>query len=192
MRPILDSPRARSGALADAPNNRSTAAAWVRALFIPTEADYLVTMTDHHWGLPDPDLHAEFYEGVASKRLAAWVIDTLLIVAITLLTIPLSFFVALFFLPLVGLAVNILYRAVTLSRHSATPGMRFMAIEFRTAQGLRMDPATALLHTLGYTLSISMVLPQIVSIFLMLTGRRGQGLIDHALGTVAINRAADI
>ena len=149
-------------------------------------------MTDHHWGLPDPELHAEFYANVASKRLFAWVIDTLLVIAITLLLIPLTFFVALLFLPVVGMAVNFLYRAVTLARHSATPGMRFMAIEFRTDRGLRLDPATAALHTLGYSIGFAMVFPQLVSIFLMLTGPRGQGLMDHVLGTVVINRAADI
>ena len=54
--------------------------------------------------------------------------------------------------------------------------------------GERFDFATAFLHTLGYTLSIGTLLVQIVSVFLMFTSSRGQGLTDHVLGTVAINR----
>jgi hypothetical protein len=34
------------------------------------------------------------------------------------------------------------------------------------------------------------VLPQLLSIAMMLFGARGQGLTDFVLGTVAINRAA--
>jgi hypothetical protein len=48
------------------------------------------------------------------------------------------------------------------------------------------------LHTLGYTLTIATLLPQLLSIALMLTGARGQGLSDLVLGTVAINRPARV
>ena len=48
----------------------------------------------------------------------------------------------------------------------------------------------AFLHTLGYTVSIGMPLLQVISIVLMLTTERAQGLSDHVLGTVALNRRA--
>ncbi|OIQ74601.1 RDD family protein [mine drainage metagenome] len=140
--------------------------------------------------LPDPDYHAEFYRDVPMKRLIAWFIDSVLIALVVLLIVPFTAFVALFFLPMVFLAVSFMYRWVTLTSGSATWGMRLMAIEFRRHDGARFDALTALLHTLGFTVSISMVIPQLISIALMVTGARAQGLSDMALGTVALNRAA--
>ena len=141
-------------------------------------------------GLPDPAFNAGFYADVAPKRLLAWAVDTVLIVLATLAVVLLTALVGLFFLPIIFLTISFLYRYVTLARGSATWGMRLAAIEFRTLQGARFDNATAFAHTLGYTLSIAFVLPQMASIALMLTTPRGQGLSDLALGTAAINRAA--
>lgn len=143
-------------------------------------------------GLPDPDMQPEFYASVPVKRLVAWVVDSLLIGGLTLLIVPLTGFVALFFLPMLFLVVGVAYRWVTLTRSSATPGMRLVAIEFRDADGRRLDGAMALVHTLGFTLSMAFVLPQVVSVVLMLTGARAQGLTDVILGTAAINRPSDL
>ena len=138
--------------------------------------------------LPDPQMHADFYAGVPTKRLFAWLIDTLAIVALTAIVVLLSLFTTLLILPLVALVVNFAYRTVTLARNSATPGMRLMGITMLTREGKPFDLATAALHTLGYTISISTVLIQVVSIVLMLSTTRGQGLTDHLLGTIAINK----
>ena len=140
--------------------------------------------------LPDPDYQAEFYADVPMKRALAWVIDMVLILLLSLVIILFTAFTALFFLPVLILTVSFLYRWIALSRASATPGMRFMAIEFRDRSGRRFDPATAFLHTLGYTITIGMLLPQLLSIGLMLTSARRQGLTDLVLGSVAINRSA--
>lgn len=140
--------------------------------------------------LPDPERHAEFYADVPSKRAIAWVIDTVLIALLTLTIIPFTFFTALFYLPFLYMTVSFLYRILGLARSSATPGMRLMSIEFRDNRGQEFDLPTAILHSLGYSLSMAFVLPQLVSIVLMLTTARGQGLSDHVLGTVAINRAS--
>ena len=43
--------------------------------------------------LPDPDYQAEFYEGVAVKRLLAWVIDVVLILVLTVLAGVLTVFI---------------------------------------------------------------------------------------------------
>jgi len=144
--------------------------------------------TDPWPGLPDPEMNAGFYADVAPKRLLAWVIDTFLVLAASALVVLFTAFIALFFLPVVFLTLNFLYRWVTISRRSATWGMRLAAIEFRDARGAHLDPATAFAHVLGYSVSISFVLPQILSIGLMLTTPRGQGLSDLVLGTAAINR----
>ena len=141
-------------------------------------------------GLPDPVRAAEFYDDVPAKRLIAWVLDTALIAALTALAIPFTLGIALFFLPGLWLVLNFLYRWVTLARGSATWGMRVTAIEFRTAEGHRLDGTTAFLHTLGYSVSLGVFPLQLISIGLMLTTPRAQGLTDHILGTAAINRSS--
>jgi hypothetical protein len=84
--------------------------------------------------------------------------------------------------------VSFCYRVVTLARGSATWGMRFMSIELRTRHDALFDLPTAVLHTLGYSLSVGMFIIQIASMVLMLTTERRQGLTDLVLGTVALNR----
>ena len=140
--------------------------------------------------LPDPDHQAEFYADVPVKRALAWGVDAILIALITAVVVPFTLFLGLFFLPVLYMSISFLYRTVGLARHSATPGMRLMAIEFRDRTGARFDLGTAFLHTLGYTLTIGTLLPQLLSIGLMLTTARGQGLTDMVLGTVAINKPA--
>lgn len=136
---------------------------------------------------PDPDRHADFYDGVLTKRFLAWIFDLVLIVILTAVIVPFTAFTALFFLPVLFLTVGFFYRWVTLSGRSATWGMRLMSIEFLDRQGQRFDAGTALVWTVGYTISMAFVLPQILSVVLMLISARGQGLTDHVLGTVAIN-----
>ncbi len=139
---------------------------------------------------PDPERHAAFYDGVLSKRLLAWVLDMVLIGLVTAVIVPFTAFTALFFLPLLYLVVGFVYRWVTLAGRSATWGMRLVNIEFLDRNGQRFDAATALLHTLGYSLSMAFVLPQVLSVGLMLMSSRGQGLSDLVLGSVAINSPA--
>ena len=140
--------------------------------------------------LPDPDHQAEFYADVPTKRALAWCVDAILIAVVTVIVVPFTFFLGMFFLPVLYMSISFLYRTIGLTRHSATPGMRLMAIEFRDRAGAKFDLGTAFLHTLGYTLTIGTLLPQLLSIGLMLTTARGQGLTDMALGTVAINKPA--
>ena len=141
-------------------------------------------------GLPDIETETEFYEGVPAKRLFAWAVDVVLIAILSVLSLPLTAFAGLFFFPLLYFLVGFLYRWVALSRSSATPGMRFAAIEVRDASGGRLDTGTALLHTAGYTASVAMFPAQLVSIALMLVTPRRQGLTDLILGTAAIRRMA--
>ncbi|MBF9032153.1 RDD family protein [Rhodobacterales bacterium HKCCE3408] len=138
--------------------------------------------------LPDPIHQAEFYSGVPFKRLLAWLFDTIVVIAITLilglLTIGLLW---LFFVPTL-FVISFFYRWIGLTNRSATPGMRLMAIEIRNGAGLRLDSQEAMLHTLGYLVSSAIFPLQLVSVLMMATGARGQGLTDMILGTAAINR----
>lgn len=137
---------------------------------------------------PDPDTHPQFYDGIPSKRLFAWLIDMVLIVAICLLILPFTAFVGVFFFPLLVILVGFIYRCATIANSSATWGMRLLSMEFRDDQDRPLSGGTAVLHTLGYSFSIGMPLVQLVSIVLMLTSARRQGLTDMVLGTVAVNR----
>lgn len=147
-------------------------------------------MTQPYPGLPDPVSQAEFYADVPSKRLLAFIVDSILIVLITLVLIPLTAFTALFFLGFLGLLVSLTYRTLSLAGGSATPGMWLLSIEFRTHRGERFTLGTAFVHTLMFSVSMSMVVPQLISIALMLTSPRAQGLSDYFLGTAVINKSA--
>ena len=138
--------------------------------------------------LPNPELHADLYEGVPFKRLVASGVDLIITVLITVVLVPFTGFIAVFFLPLFYLIVSFLYRWVTIARGSATPGMRMAAIELRNANGQRLDTSEAALHTLGYSLSFAIFPLQLVSIALMLVSERRQGLTDHVMGTAMLNR----
>lgn len=140
--------------------------------------------------LPDPDYQAEFYASVAPKRLVAWVIDSILIVGLSLLAVLFTAFVGLFIWPLLYLVIGFVYRTVTIANGSATLGMRFAGIELRDLSGRRLDTGQAVLHTAGYSLSLAVPILQVISVIMMLTTSRGQGLSDAVLGTAMLNRRA--
>lgn len=139
---------------------------------------------------PDPATQSWFYADVPFKRAIAWLFDTVLIAFLVALFLPLTGFLALFFLGGLYVVISFLYRWIGLARNSATMGMRLMGLEFRDAQGYRMDAGVAFAHTLFYAISVAFVFPQILSVVMMAFGRRGQGLSDVVLGTVLINRTA--
>lgn len=141
---------------------------------------------------PDPAAQSWFYEGVLAKRAMAWVFDTVLIALLVALLIPLTGFLALFFLGGLYVVVSFLYRWIGLARHSSTMGMRMVGIEFRDAQGNPMDAGMGFAHTLFYALSVAFVVPQIASVVMMCLGKRRQGLSDLVLGVVMVNRRAMI
>lgn len=146
-------------------------------------------------GLPDPELDRQFYEGVQPRRLAAWVIDVLLVlsvgvpVALVFGLVTLGFGFALF--PLLIMGVGFLYRTATIASGSATWGMRLMGIELRRHDGTRLDLPYAVLHTAIYTVALGVIVLQMASIVGMLATRYGQGLPDIILRTAMINRPED-
>lgn len=137
---------------------------------------------------PDPDSQPEFYAGVPTKRLLAWIVDAVIVIIACVVILPFTAFSGVFFFPLMMLVVGFVYRVATLANGSATWGMRLFGMELRTASDEPLDGGTALLHTLGYTISIGMMPLQLVSMVLMGTTARCQGLSDLVLGTVALNR----
>lgn len=140
--------------------------------------------------LPDPHRQPAFYDGVVIKRGIAWVIDVMLIGILSALIVPFTAFTAVFFFPFLMLIVGFIYRWFTLASRSSTWGMRLMSIEFRDHEAKRFDSSAALLHTLGYSISVAIAPLQLISIVMMLVSARGQGLTDHLMRTTAINRPA--
>lgn len=141
-------------------------------------------------GLPDPEFHSAFYEDVTKKRFGAWIVDTLIIGIMTGLVLIFTAFLTVFIAPIIFLLIGFFYRTVSIANNSATPGMRLMGIELRNSDGNRLDGSMAVLHTLGFTISVGMFLIQLVSIGVMMTNDRGKGLTDMVLGTAMINSAA--
>ena len=138
--------------------------------------------------IPDPIAQPEFYKDVPTKRLLAWIVDAALTLVACLIIVPFTAFTAIFFFPLLLLLVGFAYRVVTLANGSATWGMRLFSIELRHSDGNRLDASSAFSHTLGYSLSWMVPIVQLVSVVMMASTERGQGVSDHVLGTVMINR----
>jgi uncharacterized RDD family membrane protein YckC len=142
--------------------------------------------------LPDPEIQPDFFKDVPLKRLLAWVIDAVITGLVCIIILPFTAFTGIFFFPLLFLMVGFAYRTMTIANTSATWGMRVLAIELRRADGSQMDAGSAAAHTLGYTLSWVVPVFQFISIIMMATTARGQGLSDHVLGTVMVNKRATL
>jgi len=145
------------------------------------------TMTAYNRSaLPDPALEPAFYEGVLVKRALAWVVDVVLLAVLTVVLATLTL-VGLFFMPLIYMVLSFLYRTALL-QGGGTLGMRLFGIEIRGPSGHRLRGGEAAIHTLIYLVSMSFVLPMILSWGAMVSTARGQGLPDLVVGSTAINR----
>lgn len=143
-------------------------------------------------GLPDPALDPQFYSGVVFKRLIAWIIDTVIAGALWMVLVIGTFGTFALFMFFGLLAVNFVYRAFTVDRYSATPGMMAVGIELRNGRGDRLDRTQALWHVALFLGLMVFFFINIVSMVVMLVNERGQGLHDMVLGTTAINRPAEL
>jgi len=138
--------------------------------------------------LPDPERQAAFYADVPFKRLMAFFLDLGVILLLSLGVAIATFGLALFVLAGVFALVGFFYRVLTLASGSATWGMAFVGIELRRHDGGRLTLADAILHTGAFYVSFGVFPVQLLSVVLMLTTARGQGLTDLLFGTVALNR----
>lgn len=138
--------------------------------------------------LPDPNRQPEFYAGVLPKRFLAWIIDSMAIVAVSVIIVVMTGFLGLFIWPLLYLTIGFVYRLFTLSNLSATPGMIFTGIEIRAADGRKIDKPEAFWHTSIYTIGLFVPFVQLASVILMAASPRGQGLSDMFVNTTALNR----
>ncbi|MEP5760379.1 MAG: RDD family protein [Litoreibacter sp.] len=137
--------------------------------------------------LPDPIAQPEFYQGTAVKRFFSWMIDLVIIFLISAVIATLPFFIGWFFFPLIFLATQMIYCIGSLSRQSSTPGMRLMNIELRGPNGGYLQPGEAALHTIAYVVSMGFVIPQLITLALIMISPKGQGLHDLIVGATVIN-----
>lgn len=138
--------------------------------------------------LPDPEFQPEYYDGVTMKRALAWVMDVVLLSLLTFAIGVATLGIGLFFAGFIYLVVSFFYRVSTLMG-GGTWGMRFFGIEIRNRAGTHLSGGEAVLHVIGYLVSIATFFLMIVGWALMLFSPRGQGLNDLLVGAVALNRA---
>jgi uncharacterized RDD family membrane protein YckC len=144
----------------------------------------------------DPDVNPELFDGILPRRVAAFVID-LIIIGIPLVVLAMFIFMfglvtfglgwALFWLMSpVSVIWALFYYGITLgSPASATLGMRVMDIEMRTWYGAQAYFVLGAVHAIVYWVSVSLLTP-----FIVLVGffnARHRLLHDMLVGTVLIN-----
>lgn len=139
-------------------------------------------------GLPDPELDSQFYENVPTRRLVAWVFDSMITFALTMIASIFMLGLGFFIFGLVWLVVGFIYRTVTIGSSSATWGMSMVGIEFRDRQGNKFSSGLSLIHTAIFTAASGTFIVQLISAVLILMTRYGQSLPDMILGSTAINR----
>lgn len=141
----------------------------------------------------DPDVRPELFEGILSKRIVAFFVDAIIIVA---LLIPASLVVLVLGLVTLGIGwllfpalfaiVALGYVALTMGGpRSATLGQQFVGIEMRTWNGQKMFALLAVMHALVFWFSVSLLTPLILLVGLFT--RRKQMLHDLLLGVLAVN-----
>ena len=106
-----------------------------------------MTHTDPYARLPDPARQAGFYADVPLKRLGAFVVDLIVIFALTTLISLATFGIVFFIFPAVAAVLGFIYRVLTLASGSATWGMRLMGIELRRHDAGRLSLVDAFVHT---------------------------------------------
>ena len=141
--------------------------------------------------LPHPEDDPRFWEHVPQKRFLAWLVDLAVTLVIVLVLVVASAGLVLFLLPVVWSAVAVGYRWVMLGRYGATLGMLLVALRLRHLDGRRPAPEVCLWHAGLHALSMVFVLPQILSVGMILTTPWRQGLNDWLLGTTIVNKPID-
>ncbi|MDI4655255.1 RDD family protein [Xanthobacter autotrophicus] len=144
----------------------------------------------------DPVTQPEYFEGVLSRRLVAFLVDAILILGgvvlfyvlvllMGLVTFGLSWIAFLFVWPTFVIAA-LAYNAITLgSPASATLGMRLMDLEMRTWYGAPCYSVLAAVHAVCFWVSVSIFTPFVLLVALFNDRRRL--LHDFLVGTVVVN-----
>lgn len=144
----------------------------------------------------DPDRNPEYFDGVLSRRILAFLIDAIIIVGPIVL---LALFIFVFGLITLGLGWllfwllspvfviwAIIYTGTTLgSPVSATVGMRAMDLELRVWNGQKMYFLLGAVHVIFFWVILSTLTPLVLLVALF--NRRRRLLHDFLTGTVLVN-----
>lgn len=137
-----------------------------------------------------------YLSDIVFKRILAHIVDTAILLAIMapigvfmILTAIATFGLLILPFALAFLAVRFLYYVgFTAGARSATPGMRMLGIELRTAAGGRPDFLQAFLRLTVYYVLIGLLTPLILLVALFNSQRRA--VHDYVSETVVVNRLA--
>lgn len=144
----------------------------------------------------DPATQPEYFEGVRTRRVVAWLIDVTIVALLTVLA-AIAFFIfglltlglgwALYWIfPAISTVIAVFYYGLCYTgTKSATLGMRAVDLEMRTWYG---GPAYFLLgavHAVFYWVSISFLTPFILLVVFF--NDRKRTLHDMLLGTIVVN-----
>jgi uncharacterized RDD family membrane protein YckC len=146
----------------------------------------------------DPATHPELFDGVLARRVIAFVIDFIVIVApvafVTVLIVPFGLITfglgfALYWLLWPAAVIwAIVYFGLTLGNlRSATIGMRVMGIEMRTWYGAPTYFVLGAVHAIAFWFTVSFFTPFVLLVAFF--NHRRRLLHDILLGTVIINSA---
>ena len=148
-------------------------------------------------GIPDPVRDSQFYQGVPMRRLAAFCVDLVVILALWCVVLIVGLLISILTLGLatplataIFAATGFLYRWAMLAERSATLGMILTGIEVRDSAGDRLGPIVAFLHVAGFYASVFVTPLLVIGWFLMAASPYRRLLHDLILGTVVINRPA--
>ncbi len=141
----------------------------------------------------DPRTQPELFEAVLSRRILAFFVDAVIVVALMLPAALVVFVIGVLTFGIgwllygcLFLVVALGYVALTLGGPaSATVGMRLAGIELRTWNGGRMFPLLAIMHAILFWFSVSVLTPLVLLVGLFTY--RKQLLHDLLLGVVMIN-----
>lgn len=147
----------------------------------------------------DPATQPELFDGILSRRVAAFIID-FIILAIPVVLVAMFIFVfgivtiglgfALYWLLPSGTVIwALLYFGSTLGGpNSATIGMRVMDLEMRTWYGAPAYFVLGAVHAIAFWFTVSFFTPFVLLVAFF--NERRRLLHDILLGTVVINNAA--
>jgi uncharacterized RDD family membrane protein YckC len=146
----------------------------------------------------DPATHPELFDGVLARRVIAFVIDFIVIVApvafVAVLIVPFGLitfglgFALYWLLWPTAVIWAIVYFGLTLgSPRSATFGMRVMGIEMRTWYGAPTYFVLGAVHAIAFWFTVSFFTPFVLLVAFF--NHRRRLLHDILLGTVIINSA---
>ncbi|HSM19007.1 MAG TPA: RDD family protein [Hyphomicrobiales bacterium] len=141
-----------------------------------------------------PDAQPELFDGVLGRRVVAFLVDAVIILAMTLAGWLLLLVLGILTLGLAWLLMGLVFPVVALGYVgltlggpvSATIGMRMVGVQMRTWYGAPMYFVLAVAHAVLFWFSISILTPFILLVGLFNDRRRLAH--DFVVGTVVINK----